>query len=251
MKRLFFLILISILTNFTFAQDSVDIYSEIINNMVLVKGGTFEMGSASGDTDEKPVHVVTLSSFYISKYEVTAKQWYEVMGDKPSYFKNCEQCPVESVSWNDIQEFIKKLNEKTGKKFRLPTEAEWEYAAKGGKYEEDNKLSGSKNIGYVAWFRNNSEGKPQKVGEKQPNILGIYDMTGNVWEWCNDNYKSDYYSISPKENPQGPEKGEKKVLRGGSWNNFAKHSRVTYRITFIPANETYDYGFRLCMSSEQ
>ena len=158
--------------------------------MVFVKGGTFmmgatpEQGSDAGD-GEKPVHSVTVSDFYIGKYEVTQAQWKAVMGKNPSHYKG-ENRPVERVSWYDIQKFIEKLNAKTGKRYRLPTEAEWEYAARGGNQSKGYKYSGSNDIGSVAWYTNNSGDRTHPVGQKQPNELGLYDMTGNVWEWCSD-----------------------------------------------------------------
>lgn len=200
--------------------------------MVYVKGGTFQMGSNDGDSDEKPKHSVTLSDFYIGKYEVTQKQWREIMGNNPSNFKNCDNCPVEKVSWNDVQEFIKKLNQKTGKNYRLPTEAEWEYAAKGGNQSKGTIYSGSNNIDEVAWYRENSGSKTHPAGQKKPNELGIYDMSGNVYEWCNDWYGN--YSAGSQRNPQGSSSGARRVLRGGSWGSIAGNCRVSNRINSAP-----------------
>jgi formylglycine-generating enzyme required for sulfatase activity len=214
--------------------------------MVYVKGGTFQMGSNDGESDEKPKHSVTLSDFYIGKYEVTQKQWREIMGNNPSNFKNCDNCPVENVSWNDVQEFIKKLNQKTGKNYRLPTEAEWEYAARGGAQSRGYKYAGSNNIGEVAWYGDNSSGKTHSVGGKKPNELGIYDMSGNVWEWCNDWYGN--YSAGSQRNPQGSSSGASRVLRGGSWNLSAGDCRVSNRGIDNPDGRILGDGFRLAVS---
>jgi formylglycine-generating enzyme required for sulfatase activity len=214
--------------------------------MVYVKGGTFQMGSNDGDSDEKPVHTVTVSDFYIGKYEVTQKQWREIMGNNPSNFKNCDNCPVEKVSWNDVQEFIKKLNQKTGKNYRLPTEAEWEYAARGGSQSRGYKYAGSNNIGEVAWYDGNSSSKTHAVGGKKPNELGIYDMSGNVYEWCSDWYVN--YSAGSQRNPQGPTSGFDRVLRGGSWSGLAGFCRVSNRSICDPDDRYSFSGFRLAVS---
>src|SRR3989338_10514354 len=152
-------------------------------NMVFIKGGCFQMGDTfgGGDTDEQPVHKVCVDDFHMGKYEVTQKEWVDVMGTNPSHFKGCDNCPVENVSWDDIQEYINKLNQKTGKKYRLPTEAEWEYAARSGGKNE--KYAGGNNIDSVGWYDGNSGSKTHPVGQKQPNGLGLYDMIGNVLEW--------------------------------------------------------------------
>jgi formylglycine-generating enzyme required for sulfatase activity len=214
--------------------------------MVHVEGGTFVMGCTSEQSNcysrEKPKHTVTLSSFNIGKYEVTQAQWQAVMGANPSYFKDCPNCPVENVSWNDVQEFIKKLNSMTGKNYRLPTEAEWEYAVRGGKNYE---YSGSRKINAVAWYDDNSGNKTHIVGTKQPNGYGIYDMSGNVWEWCSDWYGS--YSSSSQTNPAGPSSGSGRVLRGGGWNNEAAGCRVAYRYGFSPDARYNTCGFRLVL----
>ena len=205
-------------TNKTFTVNGVSF------EMIAVKGGTFTMGATSeqgsdAESDEKPTHSVTLSDYYIGKFEVTQELWQAVMGNNPSYYKG-NNLPVEQVSWNDVQEFIKKLNQKTGANFRLPTEAEWEYAARGGNKSQGYKYSGSNTIGNVAWYTDNSGSKTHQVGTKAPNELGIYDMTGNVWEWCQDWYGS--YSRDSQTNPKGASSGSSRVYRGGSWYYGAK-----------------------------
>ena len=212
-------------------------------NMVLVGGGTFQMGSNEGD-DEKPIHTVTVGDFYIGKYEVTQEEWEAVMGSNPSNFKGANR-PVENVNWNDIQEYIQKLNSKTGKKYRLPTEAEWEYAAKGGNQGQNYKYSGSNSIDEVAWYTNNSGSQTHEVGQKQPNELGIYDMSGNVWEWCSDWYDDNYYKNSPSKNPQGPSSGRLRVLRGGSWDYDDNDCRSSNRSRGNPGSRGSISGFRL------
>ena len=218
--------------------------------MVYVEGGTFTMGATSEQgsdawDDEKPAHSVTLSGYYIGKYEVTQKLWEAVMGNNPSYFKG-DNLPVEQVSWKDVQKFIRKLNQLTGKSYRLPTEAEWEYAARGGSNSRGYKYSGSNNIGSVAWYDGNSGNTTHAVGTKSPNELGIYDMSGNVWEWCQDWYSSNYYSNSPQRNPQGPTSGSYRVYRGGNWSRSAKSCRVSTR-DINPVFRYYGLGFRLAL----
>ena len=201
--------------------------------MVTVEGGSFMMGAMAGDddaySDEKPAHQVTLTTFRIAETEVTQALWQAVMGTNPSPYTDDLNCPVENVSWVDAHSFIAKLNQLTGKSFRLPTEAEWEYAARGGKYSHGYLYSGSNDIGTVAWYSSNCGGKTHAVATKLPNELGIYDMTGNVWEICQDRYASDYYSNSPIYNPTGPSTGNNISDRGGSWYNNAAKCRVTYR----------------------
>jgi len=214
----------------------------IPNNFVLIQGGTFQMGDGT-------THSVTLSTFYMSKYEVTQAEWKAVMGSNPSYFGGCDNCPVESVSWNDIQTFIQKLNAQTGQTYRLPTEAEWEYAAGGGNGNTGNgrtKWAGTNNesdLGTYAWFSSNSGSKTHPVGEKQPNSLGLYDMSGNVWEWCSDIYGT--YPSGSQTNPTGAATGSRRVLRGGSWDYYASSCRVAYRYYITPSYRYYDDGFRL------
>ena len=221
-------------------------------NMVKVEGGTFSMGATSEQGSdsydwEYPVHSVTLSDYYIGETEVTQELWEAVMRSNPSDFKGNDQRPVESVSWNDCQEFIKKLNRLTGKEFRLLTEAEWEYAARGGKYSKDYvyKYSGSNNADEVAWYCSNSGSKTHSVKTKKANELGLYDMSGNVYEWCNDWY-GDYQSNS-QTNPTGPSRGEYRVLRGGSCGYYDWDVRVSNRSRSTPDNRYSHYGLRLAL----
>ncbi len=228
---------------------------QLMDDMVLVKGGTFEMGCTSEQTncdeDEKPVHTVTLDNFNIGKYEITQEQWQAVMGGNPSYFKDCgDQCPVEDVSWDDTQEFIKKLNRMIGKTFRLPTEAEWEFAARGGTKSKGFRYAGSDNIDEVAWnWDMETQLQTHTVGTKKSNELGLYDMSGNVWEWCNDWYDEDYYKNSPRNNPKGPGTSQTyRVLRGGSWSYNANYCRVADRFRYRPYNTDATVGFRLAQT---
>ncbi len=226
------------------------VLERLISNMVKVEGGTFTMGATSeqlGDAsgDESPAHEVKLSDYFIGKYEVTQEEWQAVMGKNPSKFKSSPSNPVESVSWKDCQKFIEKLNGLTGLNFRLPTEAEWEYAARGGNKSQDYKYSGSNWLDEVAWYNGNSDKKTHIVGTTKPNELGLYDMSGNVWEWCNDWYDKNYYSKSPQQNPTGPTGPSYRVLRGGGWLNSARSCRVSNRDFNNPSNRSYNDGFRL------
>jgi formylglycine-generating enzyme required for sulfatase activity len=218
--------------------------------MVWVEGGSFMMGSNEGDEDEKPVHEVSLNGFYMGKYEVTQEQWVKVMASNPSnfYFSGCLQCPIENVSWNDVQDFIIKLNAKSGKSYRLPTEAEWEYAAKGGNKNSLYKYAGSDNIDEVAFYANNANNEPHPVGTKKANTLGIFDMTGNVWEWCSDWYDKNHYQYSAKNNPEGVLTGDYRVLRGGSFSYDAYDSRTANRNSIKPSISVISTGFRLACS---
>ena len=214
--------------------------------MVFVEGGTFKMGSDDSEAYfwEKPVHQVTLNSYCIGKYEVTQELWEAVMGSNPSHFKGARR-PVEQVSWDDCQVFIRKLNSLTGKSFKLPTEAQWEYAARGGKKSKGYKYSGSNTIGDVAWYDGNSGSKTHDVVTKSPNELGLYDMAGNVWEWCSDWYGD--YSSSSQTNPSGPSSGSSRVCRGGSWLSDARICRMSYRNDNSPSSGDILLGFRLCL----
>ena len=217
--------------------------------MIKVEGGTFSMGATSEQTnynnDEKPVHSVTLSDYYIGETEVTQELWRAVMGSNPSWFKGNNQRPVESVSWDDCQKFIKKLNRWTGKEFRLPTEAEWEYAARGGKYSRGYKYSGSNNSDEVAWYGSNSGSKTHSVKTKKANELGLYDMSGNVWEWCNDWWGC--YQSNSQTNPTGPSEGGSRVIRGGGWGGSDGYVRVSDRRDGSPADRFDYYGLRLAL----
>ena len=220
--------------------------------MIRVQGGMFTMGATAEQGDdafdwEKPAHKVTLSSYYIGQTEVTQELWTAVMGSNPSEFKgNDSNLPVETVSWDDCQEFITKLNAATGRRFRLPTEAEWEYAARGGNKSKGYKYSGSNNLDDVAWYDDNSGSKTHAVAMKSPNELGIYDMIGNVWEWCQDWYGD--YEKGAQNNPTGPSSGSDRVIRGGSWYYFARRCRSSYRHSGEPSNSGGDLGLRLVFS---
>ena len=217
--------------------------------MVRVEGGTFTMGATAeqgsdADSDEKPTHQVTLSSYSIGKTEVTQELWEAVMGSNPSDLKG-SNLPVENVFWEDCQTFIRKLNAITGKNFRLPTEAEWEFAARGGNKSRGYQYSGSNALNDVAWYWNNSDKKTHPVATKEPNELGIYDMIGNVYEWCNDWYSS--YTSAPQTNPTGPNSGSNRVSRGGSWASIAWDCRVSNRSGFNPTRRYCNLGLRLAL----
>ena len=220
-------------------------------DMIRVEAETFIMGATPEMKEpfdgEKPTHQVTLTNdYYIGKYEVTQALWQAVMGKNPSRFKG-ENLPVENISWDDCQEFISKLNSITGKTFRLPTEAEWEYAARGGKKSRGYQYSGGNNLSDVAWYyKDNSDSKTHAVGSKQANELGIYDMSGNVWEWCQDWYGK--YSRSSQTNPTGATSGSCRVYRGGSWLYIARVCRASCRFYFTPVSHHDDIGFRLVLS---
>ena len=218
--------------------------------MMPVEAGTFTMGATSEqvnpDSDEKPTHQVTLTNnYYIGQTEVTQALWKAVMGRKPSRFMG-DNRPVEKVSWNDCQKFITKLNSLTGQKFRLPTEAEWEYAARGGKKSQGYQYSGSNNLEEVAWYYDNSSSQTHDVATKQPNELGVYDMSGNVWEWCQDWYGS--YSSTSQTNPTGATSGSNRVNRGGSWDYCAGYCRSSIRSNYSPDGADYCLGLRLVLS---
>ena len=239
------------LEDLTFNVDGVSF------KMIAVEGGTFKMGCNDFrvNVNEKTIHNVTLSSYYIGETQVAQALWKAVMGNNPSYFKG-DNLPVENVSWDDCQKFISKLNSMTGLNFRLPTEAQWEYAARGGRKSKGYKYSGSNNIDEVAWYEINShtrtgwfgskkDQQPHPVATKQPNELGLYDMGGNVWEWCSDWYGN--YSSSSQTNPTGPNSGSNRVCRGGGWFSNVWCCRSSNRGFNTPADSFSDLGLRLLL----
>ncbi len=259
-------------------QKQLKTQSQVVKpQMILVEGGSFMMGS-NALTDEKPVHEVQLSSFYISRYETTQKEWKDIMGNNLSYFENNDY-PVEQVTWYDVLEYCNKRSYKEGflpcykidknkrdtrnynerdiikwsvsvnwkaNGYRLPTEAEWEYAARGGKKSNGYKFSGSSDIGPVAWYERTSDDTgTTEVGSKSANELGLHDMSGNVWEWCWDWYGSNSYVRGQSSNPKGPEYGSTRVLRGGSWDSISSYCRTTCRCSYGPDGSFNNYGFRV------
>jgi len=214
-------------------------------DMVTVQGGRFAMGG-NENKNEMPIHNVTLSSFKIAKYETKQALWQKVMGNPSSHLDCGIDCPVIGVGWDQVRTFIKKLNVLTGKNYRLPTEAEWEYAARGGTQGKNFEYAGGNDINVVAWTSGDSDSLPHTVGQKEANELGLFDMSGNVWEWCNDWYDENYYGISPGKDPKGPAIGPHRVIRGGNWSREPAASRVAYR-----SGEKIGYryiGFRLASS---
>ena len=226
--------------------------------MVYVQGGSYNMGCTGEqggdcDADEKTVRYVTVSDFYIGQFEITQAQWQAVMGTSvyqqqskaggSSTYGTGNDYPMYYVSWEEAKEFCRRLSQQTGKTYRLPTEAEWEYAARGGKKTQNTKYAGGYSLDYVGWYTSNSGGKSHAVGTKNANELGIYDMSGNVWEWCEDWY-GDYRSYDT-DNPTGPSSGSYRVLRGGSWSCNATGCRVSNRSFNSPGNRNYNYGFRV------
>ena len=214
---------------------------------VLVKGGSFTMGclpERDGTCESyETAYQVALSDYYMGETEVTQAQWRAVTGNNPSRFSGCDQCPVEQVSWEDVQEFIYTLNQKSGKRYRLPSEAEWEYAARGGNQSKNSTYAGGPYVGVVAWYDGNSEKKTHPVKAKVANELGLYDMSGNVWEWCQDWLAK--YPDSRQTNPTGPASGSFRVLRGGSWFSVPTYFRVALRFKLTPDNRNHSIGFRL------
>ena len=231
---------------------------KLMADMVLVEGGTYMMGNPDRDRNDEYAkdvpHEVTLSSFYICKYEVTEALWTAVMGSNPSRHKLGDNYPVEQVNWYDCQDFVEKLSELTGRHFRLPTEAEWEYAARGGKRSRGYRYSGSYALDEIGWHVGNAHYYKREVGTKKPNELGLYDMTGNVSEWCQDKLDIEYYHHSPSINPQGSDRStykDNRCFRGGSVCDEEKYDelKVYTRNTGMPPEEKYGHlGLRLAMS---
>jgi sulfatase modifying factor 1 len=277
-------------SNLVLPPDSLsDAIDQIKANMVLVNGGTYTMGNKSpdhefdNDENEKPAHIVSVGSFYISKYDVTVRDFelfvketgfkteaekfgfsalrgddnqikqyglnWRYNGNGKKLEENQKNFPVLFISWNDAVEYCRWISLKTGKKFRLPTEAEWEYAARGGDKSKGLKYAGSINLDEVAWTGDNSGGTVHPVGQKLPNELGLYDMSGLVYQWVNDWDFGGYYAISPKDNPKGAEKGQYRVIRGGSWNRpGATFHRISLRHSRFPEMSNGNCGFRLAMN---
>ena len=254
MKKTALFLIMVLLSLPSFSQEYMNI------QMVFVKGGNYFMGCDDHEylapeyDNEKPLHRINVGSYYIGKFEITNIQYKSLMGVYPPAYigvnygnKDCDNCPVVKLSWEDAQAFIKKLNTKTGKHYRLPTEAEWEYAARGGKYTEKHKFAGSDKITEVAWYGHPTS-TTHPVGLKLPNELSIFDMAGNVAEWCEDWYEDDYYKGTIDAiNPKGPEKGEKKVVRGGSYFDDDVICRSVYRSRYAPGTSQWNIGFRLAM----
>ena len=226
------------------------IIDQIIGQMVNISAGTFWMGATDADQqlckvpNELPRHQVKLSAFAISKYPVTQAQWQAVMGNNPSNFKGDDR-PVEQVSWNDCQAFCQKLSSITGKTFRLPTEAEWECACRAGTQTIWHFGNDQGVLGQYAWFSGNSGYQTHPVGQLKPNAWDLYDMLGNVWEWCQDWFDERYYASSPQDNPQGLSGGQYRVLRGGGYDNFPLYCRPAYRNRNLPVDQRYYFGLRV------
>ncbi|MCK9203047.1 MAG: SUMF1/EgtB/PvdO family nonheme iron enzyme [Bacteroidales bacterium] len=239
----------------TTTNDAFHVANDFIP-MIHVDGGPFDIGGnlprppspgfpKPGASSISKSRLVTMKSFYIGKFEVTQKQWREITGSNPSYTQNCDECPVEQVSYVDIQVFLNALNQKTGKKYRLPTEAEWEYAAQGGNNSKDYSFAGGKDADDVGWYEKNAGRCTHAVGQKQPNELGIYDMSGNVFEWCNDWFSATYYYPKSTFDPQGPDKGNHRVIRGGGYKNRSGELKITFRKGLKPDDKYPDVGFRI------
>ncbi|MGH9754982.1 MAG: SUMF1/EgtB/PvdO family nonheme iron enzyme, partial [Blastocatellia bacterium] len=232
-------------------RNPVESFTDDLNGvpleMIFVPGGTFKMGAPKGfwRFDEKPLHDVTVPAFYIGKYQITQAQWEAVMGNNPSYFKGDPALPVENVSWNDAKEFCKKLSQMTGKDYRLPSEAEWEYACRAG---TTGDYAGD--LDAMAWYTENSGGKTHPVGQKQPNAVGLYDMHGNVWEWCEDAWHNDY-SGAPTDGSAWLSGGDssRRVLRDGSYFYLARLCRSAYRGSYVARDLVLNVGFRVVVSA--
>jgi sulfatase modifying factor 1 len=240
------LFLILLLTAIALAENQPTVTEPAAGiEVVFIKGGCYQMGNNSDD--DNPAHEVCVNDFSMGRYEVTQGQWKAVMGGYPAFVSNCgDDCPVQQISWDAVQKFIAKLNQTTGKQYRLPTEAEWEYAARSNGTNEKWAGTGkASEIGEYAWYSGNSEGKVHPVGKKKPNGPGLFDMSGNVWEWMNDWYDKNYYRNSPKDNPPGPGSGTSHVLRGGSWSRNAMFTSASVRNRITPGCWLDYYGFRL------
>lgn len=246
----------TILALFAFTLCITTSQAQAYPEMVTVPGGTFTMGDEHGDgySVEKPTHRVSLSTYKLSKTEVTVAQYRKfcesvgfTMPKEPSWSWQ-DNHPIVNVSYQDALFFCEWLSEETGKRYNLPTEAQWEFAAKGGNQSRGYKFSGGNSILFVGWFKNSSGGKTHEVATKKPNELGLYDMSGNVWEWCLDWYDGDYYASSPSNNPKGPNSGADRVARGGSFKSSANGCRVADRSNLYPSGRENGLGFRVALS---
>ena len=262
MKQYFLVVVVATFFASQYYVNAQDLRHPAEPEMVFVEGGTFMMGCTEEQgsdcrNDERPAHSVTVSSFYIGKYPVTQGQWTAIMGTTISQQRDLagvnqairgesDNHPMYYVSWEETQEFVRRLNDSTGMNYRLPTEAEWEFAARGGTQSRGFKYSGSSIMTNAGWFNNNSGSGTHPVGTKQPNELGIHDMSGNVWEWCSDRYGA--YSETPKSDPTGATVGTRRVMRGGSWGSPASQCRITYRNNFPPGTRNSNDGFRMALS---
>lgn len=243
-----------------FGGDMTFTVNDVSFTMKPIEGGTFWMGAQSDDPnapnynsdavdEEQPVHQVTLNSFYLGETEVTQELWLAVMGEDPGWEERYgigSNYPAYRVSWTDCQEFIRKLNRLTGKRFRLPTEAEWEYAARGGNKSKGYLYAGSNLVDQVSWHQENSEENAHPIKTKRANEIGLFDMSGNLWEWCDDWF--DDYNSGSQTNPKGPSDGTIKVLRGGSWFDDYDHGLLSNRFYSVPGYASYYIGIRLALT---
>lgn len=228
-------------------------YKDPVTGMefVLVSGGCFQMGNLweKSYPNEEPAHRVCLDDFYLAKTEVTQNQWVEIMGSNPSFFQEGESLPVENISWNNAVTFLQKMSAGSDRNYRLPTEAEWEFACRSG--GEQQRFCGGDTPQELAWFDRTGGGKTQPVATRQPNGLGLYDMSGNVWEFCSDIYAADYYMNSPQRNPQGAAHGPHVIKRGGSWSINPRYLRSTVRGRAARDDAHYSTGFRVALSAKR